>query len=172
MRWHLVQVARRLHEKGWAEGHAGNLSFREGEQFWITPKGKALSGIRVDGLVRVPLKGEAPPEASSEWRLHQAIYRLTAAECVLHAHPPCLVRRTLTAPVYQPATREASALFGSVPILEHEGPNVRDPESLLRSLEGPVVLLRAHGLVLWGAGFPVLLQWAEILEADARIQCA
>ena len=87
----LIDTARRMNELDINQGCAGNLSFRSGENFIITPSGVHYDEMHTDDLVEVSIStgrvihGGRP---STEWRFHRDI--LASREdihVVLHAHP-------------------------------------------------------------------------------------
>ena len=87
----LIDTARRMNEQGINQGTAGNLSFRAGENFIITPSGKHYDEMHADDLVEVSIStGEvvAGGRPSTEWRFHRDILASrNDIHVVLHAHP-------------------------------------------------------------------------------------
>ncbi len=88
----LCEGARALQREGLSPGHSGNLSFRRGSGFVITPTGAHPEALTPERLARLALDGrvlhgEHPP--SSEWPLHAAIYRARPdVGAVVHVHSP------------------------------------------------------------------------------------
>jgi len=91
LRQQLIDSARRMNTLGINQGTAGNLSFRAGDCFIITPSGRHYDEMRPDDLVEVSIAdgqiiGGGRP--SSEWRFHMDIYAgRDDVGAVLHAHP-------------------------------------------------------------------------------------
>ena len=91
LRQQLIDSARRMNTLGINQGTAGNLSFRAGDCFIITPSGRHYDEMRPDDLVEVSIAdgqiiGGGRP--SSEWRFHMDIYAgREDVGAVLHAHP-------------------------------------------------------------------------------------
>jgi L-fuculose-phosphate aldolase len=92
LRADIVAVGRALRTRGLTTGRSGNVSARVDGGFLITPSGVAYEGMTPDDIVLVPADGPLPTGgariASSEWQLHQAIYRARPeALAIVHAHP-------------------------------------------------------------------------------------
>ena len=81
----------KMNTMGINQGTAGNLSFRSGEHFVITPSGMHYEAMQPDDLVKVSIEsGEVVDggRPSSEWRFHRDILLARSdVEVVLHAHP-------------------------------------------------------------------------------------
>ncbi|MCX5828843.1 MAG: class II aldolase/adducin family protein [Deltaproteobacteria bacterium] len=70
------------------DANFGNISYRRGEDLFITRKGSALDAL-ADRIIRVPLAGPADTDAiaSTELPAHRLIARTTPYRAVLHGHP-------------------------------------------------------------------------------------
>ncbi len=88
----LLEGALALAREGLSPGSSGNLSFRRGRGFVVTPSGVAPEALDAPSLVRLALDGRVlhgalPP--SSEWPLHAAVYRARPdVGAVVHCHSP------------------------------------------------------------------------------------
>ncbi|QYU70133.1 class II aldolase/adducin family protein [Leptolyngbya sp. 15MV] len=84
----LVAAVRTLDAQGFMPRKSGNASLRMTDGFVITPSGLPYAALTAADLVGCSL--DAPgPSASSEWRLHAAIYRARPdAMAVVHTHSP------------------------------------------------------------------------------------
>lgn len=91
LRQELIDTARRMNDLRINQGTAGNLSFRAGESFIITPSGKHYDEMQADDLVEVSIatgKVIAGGRPSTEWRFHRDILASRDdVDVVLHAHP-------------------------------------------------------------------------------------
>jgi L-fuculose-phosphate aldolase len=94
LRAEIVAVGRALRARGLTTGRSGNVSARLDGDFLITPSGVPYEAMSEADVVLVPGEGAPPPpasgarHASSEWQLHQAIYRARPeAHAIVHAHP-------------------------------------------------------------------------------------
>lgn len=90
LREQLVRQAQRLVPLGLATGTSGNLSVRVAGGLLITPSGQDYETLAPADIVFVGDDGRWQHELtpSSEWRLHQAVYRARPeAGAVVHGHP-------------------------------------------------------------------------------------
>jgi L-fuculose-phosphate aldolase len=102
----IVEVCRRVYQKGFAAASDGNVSVRLGEnRILMTPSGLSKGFITADQLIVTDLKGERlPPHTeanrglrpSSESKMHLEAYRQRSdIGAVVHAHPPVATACTL-----------------------------------------------------------------------------
>lgn len=162
-----VQLAR----LGLISSHSGNMSIRTGQGLLITRRGAMLADLREGDLVEAPLEGEVP-EASRELPVHQAIYRETEAEAVLHCHPPHAIVLSLHLQRIRPVDAEGRHLLGEVPVLtfsETVGSQevAKGMPPHLRTHR--VVMVRGHGSFAIGRDLEEALMVSSSLEASARV---
>jgi len=110
--------------------------------------------------------------ASSEIRVHRAIYQETSALAVVHAHPPYTVVLSLTREAIVPVDSEASYLLHRVPVVSAErtigsGEAAALVAPALRDYK--IVVLRGHGTFAVGQFLEEALQWTTCLEAASKI---
>ncbi|MGB9885528.1 MAG: aldolase [Moorellales bacterium] len=168
------RVGRDLFLTGLVSSHAGNLSVRLGDRIVITRRGARLGHLRRHDLVETGLYEDDSgiALASSEIRVHRAIYQETSALAVVHAHPPFTVTLSLTREAVVPVDSEASYLLHRVPVLSAEktigsaevaalvAPALRDYK---------IVILRGHGTFAVGQFLEEALQWTTCLEAASKV---
>ena len=86
----IISIAQRMSSSGLSPGRRGNVSVRIDGGMLITPTGMHYSEMRPSDIVEVRLDGRAAPGqrvASSEWRVHLAIYKARAdAGAIVHTH--------------------------------------------------------------------------------------
>ena len=172
----LVAAARALDAAGFMPQKSGNLSLREGAGFVITPSGLPYAAMEAGDLVACGL--EAPgPKASSEWRLHAAIYRARPdAMAVVHTHSPratalSCARRGIP-PIHYMITLAGVGGRRGIPCAAHA---TFGTEELARECVAALgdelrcVLLANHGVVALGAtlaGAVALAREAENLAGQ------
>src|SRR4029450_4069298 len=93
VRREIVQVCRRLYDRGLIAGPDGNVSVRlAGDRVLVTPAGMSKVDVTEEDLVELSLDGQhrrGAKRASSEVAVHLRIYqRRPDVQAVVHAHPP------------------------------------------------------------------------------------
>lgn len=179
----IVEVCRRLYDRGLIAGQDGNVSVRISHtQVLVTPAGFAKVDVRAADLVLLNLDGTAVGRvkescgASSEVRVHLAAYRARAdVQAVVHAHPPTATGFAVAGvPLEYDALAELVYNVGPVPVVPYESPG----SQLLAELAAEAltlsdaVLLANHGAVTVGATLQIAHQRMESLEHAARILLA
>jgi L-fuculose-phosphate aldolase len=172
----LVATARALDAAGFMPQKSGNLSLRDGAGFVITPSGLPYAAMGTGDLVECSV--EAPgPKASSEWRLHAAIYRARPdAMAVVHTHSPratalACARRGIPPIHYMITLAGAGGRFG-IPCASHATFGTEELALACVAALGEdlrCVLLANHGVVALGAslaGAVALAREAENLAGQ------
>ena len=86
----LVNISKRLYEKGFGTSTSGNCSVRAGDFIFLTPTGISLSDVNKDNISVSDINGNhlSGPSPTKEKGLHLLIYsRHTEVKAVLHVHP-------------------------------------------------------------------------------------
>lgn len=172
VRVELVAAGERLYRAGLVRAGEGNFSARIDEDWFVlTPRGQAKGYLNPWELVRAPLEGELPPEASSEGLLHQGVLRAYPhIRAVLHAHPPHILRCLIAGVALDPAAlKEAVSL--RVAVLPDASPGSRElAEVAVAALaHSNVLLLPGHGAVAVGSSVGEALVRLETAELLAQV---
>jgi L-fuculose-phosphate aldolase len=173
----IVEVCRRMYDRGLIAGQDGNVSVRlADDRLLVTPAGVSKADLTADDLVEISLAGVAlrgSGRPSTEVAVHLRIYaRRPDVAAVVHAHPPtatgfavageelpgdvlpeliCLVGRAPLVPYAMPGTAALAEQFE--PYLE----------------EHDAFLMANHGAVTVGSTLRLAHQRMENLEHAARI---
>jgi L-fuculose-phosphate aldolase len=179
----IVEVCRRLYDRGLIAGQDGNVSVRvSADRVLVTPAGLSKVDVRASDIVELRLReGQEPSsrgsrEASSEVQVHLAVYRVRPdVGAVVHAHPPVATGFAVAGEtVEHPLLSELQYGVGTVALVPYEQPGSRAladrAAEFLRSYD--VVLLEHHGAVAVGATLLLAHQRLESLEHAARILLA
>ena len=162
------RIGRRLFAEGLVGATFGNLSVRDGESLQITRTGCCLDE---PGLpVTVPLAGDVPTGASSEDRVHRAVYLGTDHRAIVHAHPVHAVAASLLFDRVEPIDSEGEMLCPLIPVVA--GPPGTD--QLADAVAGglaraPVVIARGHGTFAGGATLDEACLYTSLAEHACHV---
>ncbi|GAA5087368.1 S-methyl-5-thioribose-1-phosphate isomerase [Nocardia iowensis] len=184
----IAGIARELYQRGWMPGTAGNISVRTGDTAVITGSGLSKGELTEHDMVTVRVTDSAPVAAdgrkpSAETTIHTAAYRATAAQAVVHIHPPyatALATRsgapgeltTLRLTDYEliKGLGGADPAAIDIPVF----PNWPDVPRIGADIERyladhpaapPVLCIAGHGITAWGDNLSQARDRAECLEA-------
>jgi L-fuculose-phosphate aldolase len=173
----IIEVGRRLYERGLIAATEGNISVRTGDGLLATAGGVSKGFLTRELVLRTDLEGrplEPARPVSSEIAMHAAIYRCRPdARAVVHAHPPAATAFAVAhAPLDQPLLAEAVLLLGPVPLVRYAPPSTAElAEAVAEAFASTAraVLLANHGAVALGETLPRAHQRMETLEHLARV---
>jgi len=173
----IVDVCRRLWERGLIAGADGNVSVRVGpDRILVTPAGMSKVDVRPDDLVEVRPDGHrvrGTRRASSELAVHLRIYeRRPDVGAIVHAHPPIATGFAVAGEGFASCILpEVIFQVGWVPLVPYETPGT---EALARQFD-PFIpthdafLMANHGAVTAGPTLSIAYQRMESVEHTARI---
>jgi len=176
LRAQIIEVGRRLYEKGLIAATEGNISVRlEGGQL-VTAGGVSKGFLTPEQVVETDLDGqrlEGTCAVSSEVAMHAAIYRRRPdGNAVVHAHPPVATAFAVAhMPLDQPILAEAVLVLGPVPLVRYAPPSTVELAEAVADGLGVVgaALLANHGAVSVGETLERAHQRMETLEHVARV---
>lgn len=174
----LVEICRRVYDRGMVGGSGGNVSIRSRDGLLITPTGMRLGDVVADDLVAlgpdgVPLDGGHP---SKEWRMHLACYRRASVNAVMHVHsvysvgvatlrdldPACAM------PVYTPGYAVRVGRLPAVPYLRPGSAELAEEVSAVIAGRN-TVLLANHGVLAVGGDLTEAFNLIEEIEENAQL---
>jgi len=156
-------AGRMLWEAGLVSSHGGNISVRLPDGgLLVTRTGAMLGRLGEGDLVTVTADGSSGGEPSMDTALHRAVYEVSGAQAVLHAHPRHAIALSLAMDVVEPADAEGRLRLGAVPVVEAE-----DVAQALR--DAVIVMARGHGSYARGDDLWQALQWTTVLEESAQV---
>ena len=164
----MQEVGRDLYQLALVTSHGGNLSMRVGHEMWITGTNTMLGRLKDRHISLVSPGGahEGPPP-SSDTVLHSAIYAITGANAVAHAHPRHAIALSFDTDLFAPGDLEGQLHLKEVPVIAAGPLQVEHLASALQS--SLVVLLRGHGAYARGQNLWEALHWVTALEESAHI---
>ncbi|MEU7139993.1 S-methyl-5-thioribose-1-phosphate isomerase [Nocardia sp. NPDC046473] len=184
----IADIARGLYQRGWMPGTAGNISVRTGETAVITGSGLSKGELTEHDMVIVQVADSTPiagnsRKPSAETTIHTAAYRATAAQAVVHIHPPYATALATRSGASDEVTflritdyELIKGLGGTdpaaidIPVF----PNWPDVPRIGADIERyltdhpaapPVLFISGHGITAWGDNLSQARDRAECLEA-------
>ncbi len=152
----LVDVLKRLYKNNLTSSSGGNLSMKDKNGvMWITPASIDKGNLYVKDLVRVlkedDFKGKHKP--SSEYQLHQAIYKICPEiKAILHAHPPLVVAYCISGEklntAIQPDIFKMCGEIANVPYICPGTKKLADAVSAEFNKGFSIVMMENHGVVV------------------------
>jgi L-fuculose-phosphate aldolase len=165
----IVEVGRRLWERGYVASNDGNISVRLDDQRLITtPKNVSKGFMTPDMMVITDLEGKkisGERDPSSELKMHLEVYRNRPdARAVVHAHPPTATGFAVAGIALDRAVlAEVITTLGSIPIAEYATPSTEELPAVVRKY------VKAHdGLLLANHGALALA--GDVMSAYYRME--
>jgi L-fuculose-phosphate aldolase len=173
----LVDIGRRIYEKGFVAANDGNISCKVGPNtIWITPTGVSKGFMTSDMMIKMDLDGKIIAEKlkpSSEFKMHLRVYKENPeVMAVTHAHPPIATSFAIAGISLDKAILpEAVVQLGSVPVAPYATPGSQGvPDSIApycKTYNG--VLLANHGALSWGKDIYEAYYRMESIEYYASV---
>ncbi len=173
----LVEVGRRIYDRGYVAANDGNISVRISEdEILTTPTGVSKGFMEPDMMIKVNLEGEKLAgnlEPSSELKMHLEVYRVRPdVFAVLHAHPPAATAFAAAGQALdRPVLPEIIIALGDVPLARYGTPSTNEvPKSIRPHIKDhDAVLLENHGVLTLGTDLYKALFKMESIEHFAQI---
>lgn len=162
------RIGRRLVAERLVGATFGNMSVRDGDALQITKTGCCLDE---PGLpVTVPLAGEAPQEASSEYRVHRAVYLRAGYRAIVHAHPVHAVAASLLYDAIEPIDSEGEMLCPFIPVVAGRPGTDELANAVAEGLaRARVVIARGHGTFAGGASLDEACLYTSLAEHACHV---
>lgn len=163
------RIGKRLFAERLVGGNFGNMSLRRGEEgFYIKRSGDYLDDVKM--LVFVPLDGPVPDNASSEYRVHRAVYRNSAHEAIVHAHPQAAVAASLVTGTIIPEDSEGQMFCPEIPVVGGAPGSQEIADNVAAVLaKGKLVIVRGHGTFAAGKSLDEAYQLTSLAEHACRV---
>lgn len=172
----IVEVCRRLHDKGLVTANEGNISVRVPDGHLVTASGVSKGSLNLDQVLFVHDSGRKPsegPAVSTEDAMHAAIYRARPdVQAIIHAHPPTATAFAVAhLPIDTRILAESVVVLGVVPLIPYATPGTGElAELVARNLkDSHAAVLANHGAVAVGGSLAQAHQRMETLEQVARV---
>jgi methylthioribose-1-phosphate isomerase len=180
----VADIARGLYARGWMPGTAGNISVRTGDRAVITGSGLSKGELTAEDMVTVSIADSRPVTStrrpSAETTVHTAIYRATAAQAVVHIHPPHATAQSIDASEvlrfsgYELIKGLGAAQTIDIPVFANHSDVARIGTDIERHLTNhpdaaPALLIAGHGVTAWGDSLGQARDRAECIEAICEL---
>lgn len=173
----IVEVGRRLWQRGFVASNDGNVTVRlDGDRIMTTPTAVSKGFMTPDMMVVTDLAGKklaGERNASSELKMHLEVYRTRPdARAVVHAHPPTATGFAVAGiPLDRAVLAEVITTLGSIPIAEYATPSTDElPAACSKYLKAHDGLLLAnHGALTLGGDLLTAYHRMETIEHFAKI---
>jgi ribulose-5-phosphate 4-epimerase/fuculose-1-phosphate aldolase len=172
---------------GWAEMIYNHITVRlpqsvagDAKQFLINPFGLHYSEVTASNLVKIDTAGtvlhpSAYPVNPAGFTVHAAIHNaMPGAHCVMHTHTTTGSAVACTTSGLAQNNFYSAQLHNQVAYHDFEGITIHADEAprLLKAIgDKPLVILRNHGLLAWGATLPMTFVRLWTLQRACDIQC-
>jgi len=177
IRQDILEVGRRLYNRGLVASHAGNISVRVGEnEILTTPHGVSKGFMTAEMIVKVDLEGRVVAGTavpSSEIMMHLEVYKNRPdAGAVVHAHPPVATGFAVAGlPLDSYILPEIIIGLGTVPLCEYGTPSTMELAASIRGYlpRHDALLLANHGALAVGSDVFDACYKMESIEMYAQI---
>jgi len=163
------RIGKRLFAEHLVGGNFGNISARKGDEGFFIKR----TGVYLDvasELVYVPLHGDVPPDASSEYRVHREVYRKTNHQAIVHAHPPYAVAASLVMDEIVPEDSEGEMMSPKIPVVLGAPGSQEIADNVTNALSSSkVVIVRGHGTFAAGKTLDEAYVYTSLAEHCCRV---
>ncbi len=180
----IVDLCQQFYTLGWVSGTGGGVSVRRGDRIYMAPSGVQKERLKPADIFVLDLEGQvvSPPAdpslAVSECcPLFMNAYRLRGAGAVIHSHSLNVMLATLLyGEIFEVTHLEMmKGLRGvgfrdqlRVPIIENTDRESELAGAMSRTMarfpETPAVMVRRHGVYIWGPDWASAKTQAECLD--------
>jgi L-fuculose-phosphate aldolase len=163
------RIGKRLFSEHLVGGNFGNISAKESDEGFFIKQTGAYLDIAGD-LVYVPLHGNAPQNASSEYRVHREVYRKTNHQAIVHAHPPCAVAASLVMNEIIPEDSEGEMFCPKIPVVQGAPGSQEIADTVAHALtSSKLVIARGHGTFAAGKTLDEAYIYTSLAEHSCRV---
>ena len=167
-------IGRDIFVIGLTSSHGGNMSVRVGDKIIIKRRGAQFGQLKSTDFVETSFRGKDSGivRASTELIVHRAIYEMTSALAVIHAHPRTAIVLSLSRDEIIPIDNEGSYLLRKIPVVTVElaSGSSEMADKVSEALRGyKVIMQRGHGCFAIGQTLEEAYHWVSALEEVSDI---
>ena len=163
------RIGKRLFAEHLVGGNFGNISVRQADEGFFIKKTGTYLDIAGEP-VYVPLRGDVPPDASSEFRVHREVYRKTNHQAVVHAHPPYAVAASLVLESIVPEDSEGVMFCPRIPVVRGAPGSQEIADNVAKALsDSKLAIVRGHGTFAAGKTLDEAFTFTSLAEHSCRV---
>ncbi|XP_067928869.1 methylthioribulose-1-phosphate dehydratase-like [Watersipora subatra] len=174
----IPKLLKQFYGLGWVTGTGGGISIKSGNDIYVAPSGVQKERVEASDLFKISMSGDLIEGPPAKKRLKQSqctplflnAYRLRGAGAVIHTHSKAALLATILYPGREFTIRYQEMIKGirrdtngknlrydellAVPIIENTCNENELEEAMAAAMEDypecPAVLVRRHGIYVWG----------------------
>jgi L-fuculose-phosphate aldolase len=163
------RIGKRLFAEHLVGGNFGNISIRNEDAGFLIKRTGAYLDVAGE-LVFVPIEGDAPKEASSEYRVHREVYKKTPHRAIVHAHPPAAIAASLVLNQIVPEDSEGQMLCPVIPVVTGSPGSQEIADNVASAMVGSkLVIVRGHGSFAAGKTLDEAYLYTSLAEHSCRV---
>jgi Ribulose-5-phosphate 4-epimerase and related epimerases and aldolases len=173
----VIEVAKRLDDKGLVNAFEGNISIKRGGKIYITPTGKSKATLTPEKICVMDSEGKQIAgifEPTSELKMHTAVYKMRDDICgIVHAHPPFMTAYAMAGiPIESKCHAEMIWDHKTIEIVPYGRPGSDEIYAGVKPILDKgrdIMLLSNHGVLSVGTDVFAALNKLESVENAAKI---
>ncbi len=163
------RIGRYLFSDHLVGGNFGNMSMLEGDGYFITHTGSYLDADPAE-IVLMPKNGRVTPGASSEWRVHTAVYNMSEHQAIVHAHPQFSVAMSLLHDRIHTIDSEGQLLAPEIAVAEGACGTQDLADAVAEGLaHAHVVIAKGHGTFAAGKNLDEAYLYTSLAEHSCKV---
>lgn len=163
------RIGKRLFAEHLVGGNFGNISVREGDDGFYIKRTGAYLDVATEPVF-VPLTGDVPSGASSEYRVHREVYGKTPHRAIVHAHPPAAVAISLIRDEVWPEDSEGIMFCPVIPVVSGPPGSQEIADTVSDALvNAKLVIARGHGTFAAGKTLDEAYLYTSLAEHACRV---
>ena len=163
------RIGKRLFAEHLVGGNFGTMSVLTPEGYFITRTGSYLDADPAE-IVLMPRNGRMTPGASSEWRVHTAVYNATEHEAIVHAHPQHAVALSLLYDSIRTVDSEGQLFASEISVVEGACGSQALADAVAEALcSSKVVIAKGHGTFAAGKSLDEAYLFTSLAEHCCKV---
>jgi len=174
----ILEVGKKLYDRGFTSGISGNISFRQNNQIFITASSTCIGELKIAEIVTIDEDGNildtGKIKPSSEKMMHVEIYKnRPEINAIIHAHPPYSTALAVSGEKTLPVIlAEPVVMLGNdLSVVKYETPSTLELATSVAKYfkTNDAVLMANHGATVCGYDLKETFYKLETLEFYSRV---